>query len=315
MFEHVCKTCGKEFSHRSKNAKFCSRQCYYDSRKGVKRPEHGEKIRAIMLEKNESYKGTERAKNISKARTKKGFTPEQESMIIEGIEKYYYVTNPEILVERIGLGDELTGKARKDWVISLIMKYNTFFDGHEFFPIKIQRKSREEIDSILSESQYVPWDVILDRHDITFKEYKSILDKHSVQNYEYKTAYRQTIPEKIVQSLLDDLGVAYKREQYLKPSRFRFDFIIGNTHIIEVQGDYWHANKRLFNREDLNETQIFNTERDKEKIAFAIQKGYTLIEIWEMDLYHRRSRIRSKLDNILRGGEDNGKQHLDSEFF
>ena len=41
-----CKTCGKEIE---KWKKFCSNQCVYESRKGVPRPEHSEKVRRALL--------------------------------------------------------------------------------------------------------------------------------------------------------------------------------------------------------------------------------------------------------------------------
>jgi len=61
-----CIVCGNEI--KGCGNKFCKKECYVQYRTGQKRPEFAKKIKQIMLDKSESYKETERAKNISKAK-------------------------------------------------------------------------------------------------------------------------------------------------------------------------------------------------------------------------------------------------------
>lgn len=314
MYNLVCQYCGVNFKNYNGKRKFCSKECYNSSRKGVKRPEHGEKIRKIMLAKNETYKGTKRAENISKAHKKEGLTIEQTNKIIEGIEKYYYVKNPEILLKKIGLWDELRGGLRQDTITNLIKNHNTFFKGQEYFPLHIQKKSREEIDDILKESQYVPWDELIKAHSISFKEYLNLLKKHGINKYEAKRLKinRQTKPEKIVQSILDKYNIDYEREKYIKHRTFRCDFVVDNKYIIEVEGDYWHGNPRLFDEKDLNYVQKDRVWRDKNKFEYALNNNYNIIEIWEMDIYNKIEKVQDMIYNIFIEGEDYGK-HVSSE--
>lgn len=319
MYNLVCKYCGVNFKHINQKTKFCSRKCYYDSRKGVKRPEHGEKIRKIMLAKNETYKGTKRAENISKARKKDELTMEQINKIIEGIRKYYYVKNPEILLKKIGLWEELRGGLKHDPIIELIKEHNTFFTkgSKECFPLYIQSMSRATIDGIIHDSQILPWPKILKKYNITKGNYKHLLKLHGIKNYVYKeTSFGvQTKPEYITEEILKSLDVEYVRERYIKHKTYRCDFIIDNKYIIEVQGDYWHGNHRLFENSDLNWTQKNRQKKDKKKREFALNKGYFFIEIWEMDLYNRYNIVYTTIEKIIKKGEFNGTKYFSSEFF
>lgn len=72
---------------------------------------------------------------------------------------------------------------------------------------------------------------------------------------------------------------------------FQYDFIIHNKRIlIEVQGDYWHANPKLFNEDGsdgkriLNDIQKEKIERDIKKKEFAESKNFNVIYIWESDI-------------------------------
>lgn len=60
--------------------------------------------------------------------------------------------------------------------------------------------------------------------------------------------------------------------------------------MIEVQGDYWHGNPKLFdeegsnNKRKLNETQKIKMEQDKRKKEFAESKKFKILYIWENDI-------------------------------
>lgn len=316
----VCKYCGKRFTKKeSQGKKFCSRRCYYESKKGVKRPEHGEKIRKIMLEKKESYKNTERAKNISKARKKEWFTEDQLNRLIEGIQKYYYVKNPKVLLEHLDMTNELRKGLQHDDIINLINQHNTFFEkgSKQSLPLYIQRMSRETIDNIIRDSQLIPWDKLIEKYKITKSHYLRILKYHGIKWYRYKeiSFSIQTEPERMIQEILNKIEVDYVREKYIKHRTFRCDFIVDNKYIIEANGDYWHGNPRLFNEKDLNAIQKDRIERDKRKKEYALSKGYFFIEVWEMDLYNKYDKVYNKLYQYLKEGILDGEQYFDSEFF
>jgi G:T-mismatch repair DNA endonuclease (very short patch repair protein) len=88
---------------------------------------------------------------------------------------------------------------------------------------------------------------------------------------------------------LNRLHIGYKK--WYNIGRKIFDFKIEKTNIlIEVNGDFWHANPKLFSSNDLVNfptkpvlaKEIW--EKDKHKQLIAEQKGYKVIYIWESEL-------------------------------
>lgn len=83
---------------------------------------------------------------------------------------------------------------------------------------------------------------------------------------------------------------------------YQYDF--GNRELrilIEVQGDYWHGNKNMFNidgsegKRKLNLTQLKKMKIDEDKKLFALNHGFKYIEIWENDINKNNF---SALENI-----------------
>lgn len=69
-------------------------------------------------------------------------------------------------------------------------------------------------------------------------------------------------------------------------SFYLYDINIGNK-IIEYNGDYWHANPKIYNEFWINKnnklTALQIWERDRRKLEFAESKGYKVLTIWESD--------------------------------
>jgi very-short-patch-repair endonuclease len=83
-----------------------------------------------------------------------------------------------------------------------------------------------------------------------------------------------------------------------KRSCFIYDFLLPDTKtIIEVNGDYFHANPIFYKEEDVIHLPSGPQKvsdlwaKDKRKIDFAISKGYNVLVIWEYDLNHRPDKI------------------------
>lgn len=73
---------------------------------------------------------------------------------------------------------------------------------------------------------------------------------------------------------------------------YNFDILLRDKILIEVNGDFWHANPSIYEETDillgdLTAAKIWN--KDKRKLDKAKDKGYTVITIWE-------SEIRPKTD-------------------
>jgi len=110
----------------------------------------------------------------------------------------------------------------------------------------------------------------------------------------------QSQPEKQTCKILDEIGVAYTKEYHL--GNFYFDIHINDTSLlIEVQGDYWHANPLVYqDRQKLNSVQKSNLRRDNYKRIFAKQNGFYTLYIWENDLKNNADIVKETLKTYTR---------------
>jgi len=72
--------------------------------------------------------------------------------------------------------------------------------------------------------------------------------------------------------------------------RFVVDFYLPDYNIvIEVQGDYWHGNPKIYgndvNLKPLTEKQLKTKEKDNYKYNFLTDKQHIVYMIWETDIY------------------------------
>ena len=67
--------------------------------------------------------------------------------------------------------------------------------------------------------------------------------------------------------------------------------------IIEVQGDYFHCNPKLYPKGPKNENQIKYVIRDYYKKCFYLGNDYVLIEIWEDDIRNNFDKVIKQIEN------------------
>jgi len=102
-----------------------------------------------------------------------------------------------------------------------------------------------------------------------------------------------TVPEKITEELLNRLNIIYRKKQNI--GYYNCDFVVGDN-IIEVQGDYWHANPKIYTTHD--NIQNKNHMRDIRKLTYLKNKGYSVLYLWEYDLKNNIDFCESKIKNI-----------------
>ena len=66
---------------------------------------------------------------------------------------------------------------------------------------------------------------------------------------------------------------------------------------LEVHGDYWHGNPKLY--ANLNSTQKKNVEKDISKKSLAIKYGYKLFTIWENDILNSNFDVLDKIQEYI----------------
>lgn len=93
---------------------------------------------------------------------------------------------------------------------------------------------------------------------------------------------KDTSIEKIMEILLINNSIEYEKQYRI--GRFVTDFFIKESNIvIECQGDYWHANPKIFLAE-LNETQKANVIRDTNKKKYMYENNIECLFFWEYDI-------------------------------
>lgn len=105
--------------------------------------------------------------------------------------------------------------------------------------------------------------------------------------------------EKRIEDMLSLLNIFHSRQKWIKNKSY--DFLLTGTNIlIEVQGDYWHANPKTYIENDLIPGMDVLAkdiwQKDIEKKTIAERYGYVVIEIWEDDI---RSRNDYDLSSFL----------------
>lgn len=108
--------------------------------------------------------------------------------------------------------------------------------------------------------------------------------------------------EKIVYNYIVNKGLNIKFSVIL--GKHQYDFGIKDKRIlIEIDGDYWHSNPKLFNKDGtdgkrkINKTQLSKTEKDIIKTNFALKHNFKLIRIWEDEV--KNGTFVNKLNDIL----------------
>lgn len=107
----------------------------------------------------------------------------------------------------------------------------------------------------------------------------------TLRQYSNGIINRQTKPQKIVNRILEENRIQYENEKifgYYSVDNYLVDYNL----IIEVMGDYFHANPIMYNNyNSLNKMQIKDVHRDKRKHTYI--SNYHKIEIlylWESDI-------------------------------
>lgn len=99
--------------------------------------------------------------------------------------------------------------------------------------------------------------------------------------------------EKFVYNILNEESIKFipqKAIRYINVDAYLPEYKL----VVQVHGDYWHANKRLY-PVPKNNIQRKNIEKDRVANEITKNSGYHLIEIWEQDIKERPELVKHKL--------------------
>lgn len=84
--------------------------------------------------------------------------------------------------------------------------------------------------------------------------------------------------------------------------KYVFDFEYNNK-IIEFNGDYWHANPKIYDKTFINKTNGHTAKeiwkRDKDKIKYAKKHGYDVYTVWESEFRNDPEAVIKKCMDFL----------------
>ena len=107
----------------------------------------------------------------------------------------------------------------------------------------------------------------------------------------------KTSIEITIENILLDAGIIYEYNIKLgKDFQFKADFVFGKT-VIEVHGDYWHANPLTYTI--LNTMQQYAVEKDAVKKEYFESLGYTVHVIWECEILGDIDKIKKFINNLI----------------
>lgn len=111
------------------------------------------------------------------------------------------------------------------------------------------------------------------------------------------------------ENFLNVLGVKYVRQFEAKEIGRFYDFKIENGPILEINGSYWHGDKRIYEEKDLNHVQKKNIYIDNLKRRWAENNGIEIYYFWEKDIHENPEKILSTLKEILKKYQAKNKKN------
>lgn len=113
-----------------------------------------------------------------------------------------------------------------------------------------------------------------------------------------KMSTKMTWPEREFKKLLKELKVSFEVQKIV--GNKIFDFYIPHVNmLIEIDGDYYHANPEKFNLENINKMQARNVRNDIFKDGLAAGLGFGLERVWENDLKVNYKIVKAKFKKLL----------------
>jgi len=107
-----------------------------------------------------------------------------------------------------------------------------------------------------------------------------------------------TAPELAFEVMMKSLNIEYTSQKIVGGKIYDF-FLEKYNVLIEVDGDYFHANPEKYKPEDLNEMQKKSIKTDKRKDIIAKGSGYGLLRFWESDILKNPNFVRDILIKFI----------------
>lgn len=285
----VCK-CLKSFeSYASSKKKYCSKECYFNNSFGrVKTDSEKEKLRKSATGRVFSE---ERKRNIGKSRLVS--LSEEDSLPVKELLDFGMPDG--YILSKCKISKRVFFRYKKIWFPNGIPWQCKWLESD------IEKATIEEIVKL--SKLHVSYRRISELTSIYHKTVKLILNALNKRDPEIichsrdaTSGRKESEPERKIRTILESSNICFIQEHVLSSnSKFVYDFHISNSKLlIEVQGDYWHCNPKVFPK-PINDYQKYAIVRDFRKKEYAKNLGFTVLPIWEYDISHNFSSVKEKI--------------------
>lgn len=121
----------------------------------------------------------------------------------------------------------------------------------------------------------------------------------TLKNNAAKMSTKMTWPEKEFKKLLKELKVEFQVQKIV--GNKIYDFYIPHVNmLVEIDGDYYHANPEKVKLENINRMQEKNIRNDKFKDGLAAGLGFALERVWENDLKVNYKIVKARFKKLLK---------------
>lgn len=140
-------------------------------------------------------------------------------------------------------------------------------------------KKAQELRLFYSDLAKRTWD------RMTIEEQNSQLQK--MREGRSKEAYSSQLEYKIKRIL--DAELIWNVHQFFM-GKYSWDIFLGHKLLLEINGDFWHANPKIYKAEDIlnypngEVTAKSLWQRDRIKYQYAIDRGFQVIYLWEQEI-------------------------------
>jgi len=152
---------------------------------------------------------------------------------------------------------------------------------------------------------------VFQRESVKQKSIETIIKRYGTELYTMHngTVRGMNIISKVNKKVFDILSSAeieFEIELKIKKPKgyyYSYDVLISNTNkIIEINGDYWHGNPKIYKPNDIilkkTSCEILVKDKwmkDKKKIKLAKNNGYEVMIVWEYDLKNNFEKTVNKI--------------------
>lgn len=101
-------------------------------------------------------------------------------------------------------------------------------------------------------------------------------------------------PHLAMKAILEEMGLVYEEEYRI--AHWSFDFRLEAGILIEVDGDYFHSNPKIYTNGPKSNTQKINHSRDIRKNQFCKDNNLPLLRFWECDILSTPDKIKQEIE-------------------